>query len=701
MQEATRIIKEKKATFDNDLHRLTRERDDKESQLQSTAQELDATRTALQRSQRQIRDLESNAKELRRQKGEVESQLRKAERAAEGHATASSELDSVKEQLRSKTDALQTVETELKTVRKDLAASQKKAAGLQESHDQMQFDVSEKRSAVEQSNKDKVAVQNLQAQVRTLQQKNSDLQTNIDTLRSKDGSDLKDAQARFSVEKRRLEEQVKGLQSAKQSSEQELQRVQKEVADKSKETKTRYDADVASLKARLEQSSQAAKELEDKVKSVEERKERELEAHKKVSEKKIEEKFAAQAQAYQKKMEERLSEELQRQAEEAAKVHTYPNSQPDSSRTSPQAQSSQGPSTSLGTLSTMNIHAKPKKKVDRQNHSVFSVHSSASNVLAGSTPFPTAISAETAYVLHHHEDPEDHEETHPDELGAQEYLDEIVVSLREPPPGTVPDTQEVQLSFEQLNQLLMQRAADDQSSSSQLSEVNEELLDSLKPYDMAIPKGHARIAGRSPLKEMAGDQIVHSRHVLESPSRETDPHERPKSRANTASRMVPPGYQHPSDEASLRGQTTPKTGNGGRSRAMSHRNGDNTSSPDYVQKPSSSGPVTYGQHSGRSATSHVVPRGTWPLPSVDGSSHKRKSSAAHTDRTPSGKRSRVSPQYATAETPRRSQAKSNMPSSSAGSYNSQSQMRSSYASGKNSSAGSAARSGRTKSMSSI
>ncbi|KAF2649893.1 hypothetical protein K491DRAFT_160100 [Lophiostoma macrostomum CBS 122681] len=690
IQEGLRIVGEKEAAFNNNLHRVTRERDDKENRLQLAIQELDATRTALQRGQQQVRELESNAKELRRQKAEAESKLRKAEREAEDHTIVSEELESVREQLQSKTAALQTMEAELNTVRQDLAASQQRNSELQESHDQMKLDLTEERSVIEQKNNDQIAVQNFQAQVRSLQQTNNDLRANLDALRSQEGADLEDAHAKFSVEKRQLEEQVKGVQAAKQSCEQELQRVQNEAAEQSKKYNTRYDADVESLKARLEQSSTATKELKGKIQSIEEYKERELAAHKKVTEKKMEEKLAAQIQAYK-----------EHQSEEVATTGFRPNSESDGIRTSSQGQSSQGLSQNMGTLSLMSNHAKPKKKVDRQSHSVFSIHSSLGNALAESTPFPTAPSAETAYDLRQDEEVVENEELHPDELGAQEDLDETGVSLREPPPGTVPDTQDVGLSFEQLNQRLMRSASADRVSSSQLSEVDEELLSSLKPYDMAIPKGHARVAGRTPLKEAAGDPVVYPHQYQESPSREAAPSDRPVSRANTASRiMMPPGYLHPSDEAAWKGQTTPKTRHESRSRVKQHASyegEDKTSSPDYVQKPSSGAPVTYGQQSGKSGTPRAGPRNTWPFPSGDDSNqHKRKSSVGHADRTPSGKRSKGSPQYVAAETPRRSQSKFNMPSSSGGSFRSQSQMRSSYGGGKNDSAGSAARSGRSK-----
>lgn len=680
-------LEEKEATWGNDLHRMTREKDDKARLLQVKTHELEATREALQSVQLQFQSAQANIQSLRKEIDKADSELKTAGKAAQQTIASASEIARLKDELRRNTDAYQCQDQKLDTLRQDYASLQSENAALRRSDERHQSQISEYQSTLqkahkeseisleEQRKKDQAALKEACNQVVLLQAQNKDLESSFQQYQNCNSTALKDAKSRFAMDKQDLHAEVAELQSANKALEHEIEHTRTNAAQDLERAALEYSVEVDNSRRQLQQALEALKESEAKCKRVECEKTHELQAHARVTELKMKEKFDEQNRAFHALVEQQANEKAANMYRQMSQKGAPVSSQHTIAHRTPHASTAQLPSSIMSSspsASQPKNHAKPKKKVNRQSNSVVIAEVSSqghSKVISSRAEATTDEPSRGPTLSHpnHYSEPLD-----AFALDPVEQLDENSLSLHDPPAELVPETQEEEFGFDPFIDLRSQAS----TSTSQLSDWDPKVIEMLEYEPPRTPLGAMRAATGSPLKDCVANNVDSPSRITGKTSQGSGASGRPMSRANTASRMAPPAAYILGDRASQLRKTPSNSASSHQPMSQRSRNTQTTrtSSPDYLQKSSSSATKkhTYGHNSVKDTSSQATRIGTIPAAAHEGQTHKRKTSISRTD--PSAcKRHRSSSQ-----SPPLSQGyQANPTSSNRVHYQSQSQVRSS------------------------
>ncbi|KAF2250258.1 hypothetical protein BU26DRAFT_298116 [Trematosphaeria pertusa] len=631
-------MKEKEVSLNDEIHRLRRERDGKDAALVALQKDLEETREKLQAADFDVQSYREETKRLERENVDAEKKLKKAQQVVDEESSFSSELADLKEQLAQNTDALHCKERDLTTLRKDYSGLKSKVAHREDEKSQLQMQLTESHSAierlrkesdarVEKHQKDTAALLEARNHVESLQKEKRGLESSLERSRLSE-SKMNDAQAKFLVEREGYQTEIAELQAAIEAKEREMGRVQAEAAEKLERAAESHRLEVRELRHRLRESENALKETETNLRRSEIEHNRQVEEVKK---------------GFRKKFDQLVQAKVTRSQEQSGQ--SILPGKPRNPQPFPTVSS-----TSVDTLHNVQ-EDNPRKKVSRQNNSVLG-SSSASHTLQG--PVPDSATALNAWSNHREEGPLSLDLIDPalrDDLGARGSLDEHGVSVVGPAPAVVPETQEsLTHSFDLFNLDTNQASGKDKSSNSILSDIPSEELDTFETEHWPIPAPVGAVRRERPLRE---ELPVHGRNmetpirasnVLYPDSQYSGSQDRPKSQANTASRIMPPPQQFPSPGHGTSGRVTNSTESRPRLSQRSGRTSANaTSSPDYVHQPAL-GSMTYSLRSGRNAMPAVLQRDGTPKIPEQPSSYKRKSSANYDNESPSSKRYRSSSQ---------------------------------------------------------
>jgi hypothetical protein len=219
-----------------------------------------------------------------------------------------------------------------------------------------------------------------------------------------------------------------------------------------------------------------------------------------------------------------------------------------------------------------------------------------------------------------------------DDLGTRELLGQDGVSILEPVPELVPETQvqDPATTFKDINQILERTPQKKGGSSSSISELGSDLFDDLFHTRASTSTGPQRTTENLAPTNLSTKAISYQtpRRSVENSMHDPQSCDRPKSRANTASRMKPlppPSHRSRLDRDSQERAFAAKPSSHRSNKTSNHV----PSSPDYIHRTPSIAKMTYGHRAGK-ATSFSGSR----MDSVSrglgqGSSQKRKSSANH------------------------------------------------------------------------
>lgn len=581
-------MKEKEVALNNGIHRLKQEKGSQEATIVNLRKELEATKEKLHAAEENVRKL---AKE------------------------ESSTLEDLKKRLANTAETEREKEEELNAMNNSLRSLENQASSYQNENDRLQKHLTEQ-----------------EAQLHAQHRENQELQSKV--------NEYLHAQATYSIERENMQAESSSLRYSLVKKEGEMQLARVDAAKKLKEFEDKSIADIKVLEIRVEEAAKAAADWKSKVQKIEfekstqkEEHKRELEEHKRQTEEKCQ----------------LLAQEV--------KAANEANSRNVEFRGLGQPGSSQQPATAAGASrdTTQKVSTgKLRKKVNRQNNSVLSIIGALS-----SQECPTSAQGEPllqAQSSQFDEGADELDSLEPSTLAVEppgfRKLDADGVVVLETPPEMVPDTQEtLGLSFSQLEQDFTKAWGErERKSSSQLSEMHSEELSMLERENHAEPvkePGHPdrqRLEGLSCSIRVAETPKKPSKACDGTP-RSARSFSQPRSRANTASRIMPPPSSLPSVEQRPPGRRTYKPSTPSRSRGpISTGNGKGAleSSPDYVHRVPST-QKTYGPHSEKDLSATATQRGTPRAlcQSSSHSSHKRKSSEYYPE-TASSKRTRSS-----------------------------------------------------------
>ncbi|KAF1938941.1 hypothetical protein EJ02DRAFT_353412 [Clathrospora elynae] len=461
-------------------------------------------------------------------------------------------------------------------------------------------------------------------QISTLQQEKRDLLSRFEQTRSNEAK-LNNAQTTSSTERDGLQQQLTELRAAKDA---ETLSIRADAAEKNQKLTDSHRTDIGDWSRRLTQTSAALKEKEAEVRRFREESRLKLNSDRRVAETKL----LQVEQSYRKQLEEAKAQSSrdQQQASQSSVVDETP-SRP-----------------------LQNIHAgKNRKKVSRQNHSMLNV-AGDSNTQSDYAVGPSQIT-QTEVSQTRREAPKVYQSLFEEDAGAEELLDEFSLSLVNREVEQVPETQEfggLSMSLDDFDQRINQAShhptKHQNTSSTDLSIISSDEMDQIQrdaqPMSTLMLRGYDRSSSKH---NDAMETPMRSDNVSVSDSHSSHSHDRPRSQANTASRLMPPPgnvshHSQPRDQSQGAGAKVASR------RPMYEKigqklNSNGKSSPDFMHPPSSASKHTYGQHDTRNSARNE-PRPSTPQAMEQSHTQKRKSSNSRTERETTVKKQRTSSQ---------------------------------------------------------
>ncbi|KAH9879650.1 hypothetical protein IAQ61_001469 [Plenodomus lingam] len=519
VEEVRKEVREKESGYKNEVHRLTLERDEKEQLRQKLHNELNVSKNQVHdlRKEGQTRKVELHS--LLKENEEAKLVIESLRQSASAVSATGPQLATVTDHLRKKTDELQAKAQDHAILQQQFAESRDTIAGLQGSHDQLQTQIFEHRSAIEtlrQEAEDRLA------------ESQRDTTIAIETSR-RDASRIREEKeavilelAQAHLREHNLQKHEAELICERDNWERKFAEHYAAHADK--------DAETVRLRADAVRDRQ---DLIDKHRT-------ELEAcnHRQaktdIALKEAEVELCRKDDEYHA----RVTHEREKAETERSRIVKQFESVLQSKREQ-RVPDQQEPSSSLGNVEPSNrpkLNLKAgsnRKKVSRQSNSTTSV--------AGS--FAEQLSRDLTSDVHRQSS--DHSENLFEERNrirnSSNQRDHSQLNPA-PEPEPILDAQDAEAPsmsmdefWESLNQASKSELGIEKASSTDLSLMNSDALDHLgRDIEQPSSSNYAKS------KKHVDDALIRSDNVSESGSASSQSHERPKSRANTASRLMPP-----------------------------------------------------------------------------------------------------------------------------------------------------------------
>jgi hypothetical protein len=357
-KELVQEFSKKETGYRNDIHRLTNELEESKAMIQQHDKKMDAAKARCDDSRNAAQGLQSQLDVARKEKMEIEAKLKTLQLTVQSQSSNAAEVEGMKENLRKKTEELQEKAREhaqLEHTHAELEASKR---NLLVSWEQQQTEISQHSSAIdslrqeaeaerrEEQSKSKIAIELAQSQARTLEKEKSDLQTKLEKARISE-SKLNDTHTALVAERDDLRTRNTELEAAKEVSATEISRAHEDKAD----TVRTYEERLNTARRDQERSDAALRDAEAKIQLERSQHHKKLEFDRQ----KYEEKYEDLVEAH--------TEELNRiKAQEASRHDAQRQTLPPTSLQHPALHSSQ-------TMQT----GKSRKKVSRENHTVLDV----------------------------------------------------------------------------------------------------------------------------------------------------------------------------------------------------------------------------------------------------------------------------------------------------------------------------------------
>jgi hypothetical protein len=615
---------------------------EKEQARQRLLVELNSAKDQLDLLNKKAKTLESDLNAVRKEQLATEVKLKAAKQT---DLSKSAETTSLKEQLREQNEELQSKTRDYADLERQCTDMSNKANDFQGRFDQVRAQLSQHLSTMESTRQEadrritearqdaQGTLQSTQDRNSTLQQENQSLLSRLEQARSNEAR-LNKAEATLSAAQKKLQQQLTDMQTAKEGKEADLLRMQTDIAEQSRKLTEKHRTEIDDWSRRLTQTDAALKEAEAKLRLSEDQFQKKLASDRKRADDnllQVEQKYKTTLQA--------ATKQTEASQQPASQSSTVPDN----------------PSTAL-----QNIHVgKTRKKVSRQNLSML-------HIAGSSTAQSSTRSSEPSSILQTQVSQTQQERTalspnlFDEHGGADDLFDaENGLSIVRRETEFVPETQEVgglsmpqDVFDERLTQASQHEANRQSSSSTDFSSMGSEDLRQMQkdvqPESRSGLRDHDYSFTKHGSSQMnAKETALRSDNVSVAGSRSSHSQERPKSQANTASRMMPPP-----DNVSHHVRSRIQVQGGSAKASSRHGLFDNTdqkfsssgtSTPDFMHPPSSVSKHTYSQHDPRNVARNGSRQST-PRTMEQSHSEKRKSSTSQTERDTAAKKQRTSSQ---------------------------------------------------------
>lgn len=599
-------FREKESRYKNEVHRLVQELEEREHSQQKLLDELDVSKDQLHTLRKDHKALNFDLHVLRKRKEEVEVQLAELHSmlsvSGPGPATMS-------DHLQKRTEELQSSVPDYAILKQQLVESANTISKLQVSHDRLQAQVSEHPSSIETllreaddrltkaQGRAQSAIEESRSDVSGLQLEKQALASELEQTRLREQV-LEKCEAKLILERDSLRQQLEECRAADSEKDTEILRLK---ADATREQQMLMDNHREELEASGHRQAQTIIALKEAEASL----------------RRKDDEYQAKIKCERQKAEDELSRIV---AQYEFSFHPKGQQSPSQVQTPSPLGHSETP-----TRLKLNLHAGPNRmKVSRQKNSTLNVSDSYNG------QFLHGLNGD----LHRHSSDRSDNlfETH---TGAQNPSSEGNISqinaFQEEVPGNHDaegPTMSMDNFHESLNHTSRYELGPEKASSTDLSLMNSDVLDHLgREVDQKSGSGYSKCGLNN--KKHTNETFNRSDNISESGSRSSQSLERPKSQANTASRLMPPTV------SVSKHFTAHQSAKGGRMALDPvHRKSNKVSSPEYMPPPSSrpTKKQTYGH---RQPIQTRRDEGSPDPLQASGSTHgqKRRGSPSHTGTT--------------------------------------------------------------------
>ncbi|CAO2647639.1 Nn.00g085610.m01.CDS01 [Neocucurbitaria sp. VM-36] len=641
VENCQKSMRESESNFKNEIHRLTIERDEKNDELMAQQKEISAAKEQLQTLRRDTKTLESELDKTRKEKTGLEAELESAQRMSRKSPSSMAEDATLKEQLRQKTEELQSITRDHAALERACVDLNHSMTDLQGSNDKLRIQVSQHVSTIDtlRQNIDErgfEARQNAQTALRSAQDEGLTLKKDKQGLVSlpeqaqPKETETDGIQHTCSIERDSLQQQqLARLQVAKDLDEAESRRVQAEAAEEKRKCEDTHRADVDRLNRRLMEGDAALKEAEARLRRLE------AEYHGKIESdrKGMEDKIRLLHEKYDRKLQDVQAHTCTYQQQTTRSLNL---DEPSTHSMQIIKAGSNRKKVTRHNHSVLNVTGPSDMQHDTSRHSANTIEPEVPHTQPGDSEFSLRLLAEEA----HHQP------------AFEDFVDDHGLSLVDPADEAIDETQELGLlrieEFgKQTSQWPQHETRSSSSNFTELStmssgEITQMQIDVLCPPRPSLRgRNHSFSTHNSPHGNRE-ERSLRSDNGFVAGSRSSCSHDRTKSQANTASRMMPPPESNSAQVIEhntlpdLRQWETDKLG-----QQFSSTRG--RSSPDYMHSPSATAKHTYGDHDSQ-RVSHIDVSHS-PQRNLDESSaRKRKHSISRSEQGKAGKKQRTSSQ---------------------------------------------------------
>lgn len=669
LEEQVATLQQSKATLKTHITELEIERD----QLQTAIREHEARPREFEQKIAQLQERLSGVKDdLRRSNANIERferrHLEQERQFCKYRVDALAHLANLREHLRQTSDHGEAKDRECDAFKQDAANLRIELESEQTKTNQLMAEIyqhssamraikQEKNDAIEKEGKMRDSLRSAEDSVLELETENhklsSELKETLTGLRTS-----KNAEKRLISQCSGLQRQLGQLQDAKTASDEQLRQMQHDMDLRLQQAKTDHNASLDDLNSRLALSESAREELQAKLRQVETGHKQQIEYH----EQKFNAKFdslAAQSQQEQEKLKTKHMQEMEscKQHAETMIANMRFNAEnkareaqtridkmvaetekrsitarlPTSRILVPNTQQSEQ---NGGSSSQQSKPGRTRKRLDRQTNSV--TVTVATNNRRLDTVEGRSVINKAAVSDRRREGSESEvgyfEEEYECRFGPQGPLEnqETQLSVAEPEAEVVPETQDfeygqgVAIQFEMNeSQVIASDNVDQEENLTDLSTMPSEDLSEmlLDIHPTSRQQRHTPKHVSSPTSELRTPG--QSAHDMASDAHSTNSQGRPKSRANTASRMMPLPAQGMQCQ---RAHADEGPRHLSHARAERSFRADNNDSPDFMHPNNATSKRTYAQHSAHDTDSGHKRKVTGSI-DENGSSKKLRTSA--------------------------------------------------------------------------
>lgn len=615
------------------------ERNEEEAARQAMYTELTAAKEQLYDLRKDTKSLIAELELLRGEKNETEKKMNNMQGGVSATLSTSLQILALQESLQQKTEELQNCTHHYGSLQQQVIGLTNRASELQISNDRLQALTEQQSSKLETSrqqaddrlseaqNRSQMALQLAQDQISGLHNEKQEVIIQLEKARSSE-IDLKTEQVACLNQKEVLQGKLNELRGSIDAREAEKLQTRADAAEERQRLAAEHQVEIDNWNNRQAQTDTALKEAEASIRRMEDEHRAKLEYDHKLAAKELADiqiMYEAKLQAAKVQLNQVKQHDLRTSGSEDTSGRPLPDFQ-----------------AGLG-----------RKRVNRQNLSVLDL--TGSSIHLNDRPLH-AVQNQSLRNQRQTSDMTD--DLFRENAGAEDVFDSYDKELKNPTQGHISDTQDMSMFTgdfnEDLNQLSSRKTRPHEASSTCSSSLNSDDLMQMGKDVEDVPiemlRGHDRSIGTQRSPEMCTRETAPRSDKSVSGSSSSPLDERPKSQANTASRLMPPpgatsGYFGSSSQDENHAQNVKAQHPSSKKLSLKLHTNGNTSSLD----PKNSSSSTTKKHIyGRKDFRLLDYAGFGQDTSTDlghGHNQKRKPSEDHVTRSIVAKKPRTSSQF--------------------------------------------------------